>query len=93
MIDMFLVYEKNYLSYGDVDCVEETDMKLYDTKEKAIIEMERRKTMYIEDTENDFTYMENESSENCIVFADELSKTGDDREGEFHICVVELEVE
>ena len=33
---MFLVYEKNYLSYGDVDCVEETDMKLYDTKEKAI---------------------------------------------------------
>lgn len=49
--------------------------------------------MYIEDTENDFTYMENESSENCIVFADELSKTGDDREGEFHICVVELEVE
>ena len=31
---MFLVYEKNYLSYGDVDCVEKTDMKLYDTKEK-----------------------------------------------------------
>lgn len=89
---MFLVYEKNYLNYG-VDCVEETDMKLYDTKEKAITEMERRKTMYIEDTENDFTYMENESSENCIVFADELSETGDDREGEFHICVVELEVE
>ena len=24
---------------------------------------------------------------------DELSETGDDREGEFHICVVELEVE
>ena len=35
MIDMFLVYEKNYLSYGDVDCVEETDMKLYDTKENT----------------------------------------------------------
>ena len=67
--------------------------ELYDTKEKAITEMKRRKTMYIEDTENDFTYMENESSQNFIVFADELSKTGDDREGEFHICVAELEVE
>ena len=32
---MFLVYEKNYLSYGDVDCVEENDMKLYDTKENT----------------------------------------------------------
>lgn len=32
---MFLVYEKNYLSYGDVDCVEETDMKLYDNKRKS----------------------------------------------------------
>lgn len=93
MIDMFLVYEKNYLSYGDVDCVEETDMKLYDTKEKAITEMERRKTMYIEDTENDFTYMEMKVLKIVLLFADELSETGDDREGEFHICVVELEVE
>ena len=25
---MYLVYEKNYLSYGDVDCVEQLDMKL-----------------------------------------------------------------
>lgn len=29
---MFLVYEKNYNMDGDVDCVEETDMKLYDTR-------------------------------------------------------------
>lgn len=41
---MFLVYEKNYLNYG-VDCVKETDMKLYDTKEKAITEMKRRPAM------------------------------------------------
>ena len=33
---MFLVYEKNYLSYGDVDCIEETDMKLFSKKENAI---------------------------------------------------------
>lgn len=90
---MFLVYEKNYLSYGDVDCVEESDMKLFSTKEDAVKDIERRKTMYIDEKDNGFTYMENESSENCIVFADELSETGDDREGEFHICLVELEVE
>ena len=31
---MFLVYEKNYLSYGDVDCIEETDMKLFSNKDE-----------------------------------------------------------
>lgn len=87
---MFLVYEKNYLSYSDVDCVEETDMKLFSNKDNAIKEMERRKSMYIEDNDNDFTFMENESSDTCIVFADELSENGDDRSGEFHICLVEL---
>lgn len=87
---MYLVYEKNYLSYGDVDCVEETDMELFYTKEDALKEMELRKKKYIEDVDNGFTYMKEESSEDCIVFADELSKTGDERSGEFHICVTEL---
>ena len=67
-------------------------MKLFTTKEDAIKDMERRKIMYIDDKDNDFTFMENESSENCIVFADELSEYEDDREGEFHICLVELNV-
>ena len=89
---MFLVYEKNYLSYGDVDCIEETDMKLFSNKDNALKDMQRRKSMYIEDSDNEFTFMENESSDTCIVFADELSKNGDDRSGEFHICLVELKI-
>lgn len=89
---MFLVYEKNYLSYGDVDCVEETDMKLFNNKKSALEEMENRKNMFINDKDNDFTFMENESSDTCFVFADELNPHGDDRSGEFHICLVELEV-
>lgn len=89
---MFLVYEKNYLSYGDVDCVEESDMKLWANKKDAVVDMKSRKNMYVEDEDNDFTYMENESSDTCIVFADELSANGDDRSGEFHICLVELKV-
>lgn len=88
---MYLVYEKNYLSYGDVDCVEEADMKLFTNEQSALEEMKRRKKMYIEDKDNDFTFMENESSRVCFVFADELSDTGDDRAGEFHICLVKLE--
>lgn len=89
---MFLVYEKNYLSYGDVDCVEETDMKLFSNGKSALKDMERRKRMYIEDKDNDFTFMEDESSCECLVFADELSAHGDDRAGEFHICMVRLDV-
>ena len=89
---MYLVYEKNYLSYGDVDCVEETDMKLWTNKENAITDMETRKEMYIVDEDNDFTFMEDESSNECFVFADELQKNKDDRSGEFHICLVELKV-
>lgn len=86
---MYLVYEKNYLSYSEVDCVEETDMKLWTNKEKAIKDMQARKKMYIEDEENDFTFMENESNDRCFVFADELEQDGT-RDGEFHICLVEL---
>jgi len=88
---MFLVYEKNYLNYGDVDCVEESDMKLHRAKDKALSDMHERKKEYIEDKENDFTFMEDESSETCIVFADEYDKEHDSRIGEFHICLVELE--
>ena len=88
---MYLVYEKNYLNY-DVDCVEETDMNLWSSKENAIADMEKRKNMYIEDEDNDFTFMEDESSDTCFVFADELNKNRDDRSGEFHICLVELMV-
>lgn len=90
---MYLVYEKNYLNYGDVDCVEEDDMKLYSKKENATSEMERRKQMYIDDDENDFTFMEDESLENTFVFADELNKINGNRCGEFHICLVELNIE
>lgn len=88
---MYLVYEKNYLNY-DIDCVEETDMKLWATKEKALADMEARKEAYIEDEDNDFTFMEDESSDDCLVFADKLNKNEDYRSGEFHICLVELVV-
>ena len=89
---MFLVYEKNYLNYGDVDCVEEFDMKLWTSKENAIADMQKRKERYIEDKDNDFTFMEDESRIDCFVFADELYENGYDRSGEFHICLVELQV-
>ena len=56
------------------------------------MDMELRKKMYVEDEGNGFTYMEDESSDTCIVFVDELSPHGDDRSGEFHICMVELQV-
>ena len=75
---MFLVYEKNYLNYGDVDCVEETDMKLWTSKENAIADMQKRKERYIEDKDNGFTFMEDESWIECFVFADELYENGYD---------------
>lgn len=90
---MFLVYEKNYLNYGDVDCVEESDMKLWQCRNDAIRDMQNRKSLYILDKDNDFTFMEAESSDKCFVFADELSLRGDDRSGEFHICLVELQAQ
>ncbi len=89
---MYLVYEKNYLSYGDVDCVEEVDMKLWSNKENAIIDMQTRKEMYIADEDNGFTFMEDESNDKCLVFADELWENGSGRDGEFYICLVELEI-
>lgn len=87
---MYLVYEKNYLNYGEVDCVEESDMKLWTNKESAIEDMQSRKNVYIEDKDNGFTFMEDESNDNCFVFADELRNGY--RDGEFHICLVELKV-
>ena len=89
---MYLVYEKNYLSYGDVDCVEQLDMKLWVNKENALADMQKRKEMYIADKDNGFTFMENEGTSECIVFADELESDGISRCGEFHICLAELNV-
>ena len=90
---MFLVYEKNYLKYCDVDCVEESDMKLWQYRNDAMQDMQNRKRSYIDDKDNDFTFMEKESNDKCFVFADELSLSGDDRSGEFHICLVELQAQ
>ena len=87
---MYLVYEKNYLNF-DVDCVEETEMKLFSNKKSAINNMLERKESYINE-DNTFTFMKEESSKECLVFADELNDDGETREGEFHICLVELEV-
>ena len=89
---MYLVYEKNYLGYGEVDCVEQSDMKLWSNKENALADMQQRKEMYIADKDNDFTFMEEEGTRECIVFADELESDGVSRNGEFHICLVELDV-
>lgn len=89
---MYLVFEKNYLSYGDVDCVEKEDIRLWSKKENAIKDMQKRKEKYIEDKDNGFTFMAQESSDDCFVFADELNSDQSAREGEFHICMVELSV-
>ena len=90
---MFLVYEKNYLSYGEVDCVAEEDMSLHIYEKNAREDMQTRKKMYIADKDNDFTFMEDESSEDCIVFADEYNEERDTRSGEFHICLAKLRAE
>ena len=91
---MFLVYEKNYLNYIDVDCVEESEMKLFNNKENAIAYMQEKRDLYIADSEETgFTFMENESIETYFVFADELEENGYDRKGEFHICLIELQTE
>lgn len=90
---MYLVYEKNYLTYGDVDCVEESDMKLWKDKKNAEKDMRRRKAMYISNKDNGFTFMKDESSKDCFVFADELHVNEIDRNGEFHICLTELDIE
>lgn len=92
MTKMFLVYEKNYLTGADVDCVEESDMQLFMTKEAATNEMKCRMKRYISDPHTMFTFMKEESSDTCFVIADQLTPDTDDREGEFHICMAELPV-
>lgn len=86
----YLVYEKNYLSGGDVDTVDAVDMKLWATEAAAKQDMLERKAKYCEE-KNTFTFMENESSDVCFVFADGLIPKTDDRSGEFHICMQPLE--
>lgn len=88
---MFLVYEENYLKDCDVDCLEEADMKLYSDKSMAIDDINTRMEKYIADTDNGFTFLPEESSDTCLVFADELQDSGD-RDGEFHICLIELPI-
>ena len=39
-----------------------------------------------------FQFVEEESSENCYVFAESYDSKSGDRDGEFHICIVELDV-
>lgn len=88
---MFLVYEKNYLTGGDTDCVEECDMQLFTNRISAVKEMKRRKESYSKENFN-FKFVEEESSKNCYVFAESYDSKSGDRDGEFHICIVELDV-
>lgn len=88
---MFLVYEKNYLTGGDTDCVEECDMQLFTNRISAVKEIKRRKESYSKENFN-FKFVEEESSENCYVFAESYDSKSGDRDGEFHICIVELAV-
>lgn len=90
---MYLVYEKNYLGHGEVDCIDESEMMLFVSRDKALLEMDHRKNAYIASADNSFTFMPGESTEECIVFADELSEHGDTREGEFHICLAKLRLQ
>lgn len=82
---MFLVYEENYNMGGDVNCVEECDMKLFTNKGKALADMKKRKQEYIEDA--NFRYVKDESYEDLMYFEE---TNGD---GYFYICIVELKVE
>ena len=88
---MYLVYEKNYLCSGEIDCVYEEEMQLWTSKTDAIADMNMRKAMY--ELENDFTFMENESNDSCYIFAEGLCPDGVSRDGEFHICLVHLNVQ
>lgn len=49
---MFLVYEKNYLTGGDTDCVEECDMQLFTNRISAVKEIKRRKESYSKENFN-----------------------------------------
>ena len=82
---MFLVYEKNYLENSIVDVVEDYEFKLFQKREDAVAYMERKTDEYKQVSE--FTLQEDESSETCKVFVDNYEECG-----EFHICLVELEV-
>lgn len=84
----YLVYEKNYITGGDMDCVEEGDMRLFSHKNDALKEMYKRYDEYSK--EDYYAFMKNESRKDCYVFAENLSPNGNDRDGEFHVCLVAL---
>lgn len=85
---MFLVYEKFFTDHESSEVVGEEYMKLHSTKESAIWDMKMRREEF---ESRRYTYMEKESSENCLVFA-ELLSTGH-RLTEAHVCMVKLDVE
>lgn len=78
---VYLVYEKNYLTGGDVDCVEEYEMEIFAKEEDAQKNMQDRKQAY---EEEGFLFSEEDSTEEKLYFVDQ---TGD---GFFIICMARL---
>lgn len=86
---MFLVYEVNNLTSGDVNAVEESEMKLFHTKESAISEFERRKDAY--ETDGTYTFLPEFSDENIASYAEWVSEDHEMFEGGFEIRIAELQ--
>ena len=85
---MYLVLEKNY-GLTEVDIVEESEMKLYTTKEKAMEDLLNRKKSY--QKEAVFTFVPDESSETAFVMANEMDEDGSCN-GKFVITMMEIPV-
>lgn len=83
---MYLVYEKN--NFGEnIDCVDESEMRLFSTMEKALAEMRLRKNSYMMIEGN--TFVEKESDDFDYVF----SVKDEDINGKLHICVANIDVD
>ena len=80
-MESWLVYEVNDVCYADIPYCSVLDMKTFDTKEEAIIDMNERKQKYIEE-DNDWELSDEE--ENCITFLDTM------QEGSFDIRLIRL---
>lgn len=87
---MFIVAEINYIE--GVDAFDPEEAKLFHSEENAKKYAEALKDQYIEES-NDYTFMENQSSDTCYVFADRLWDDGESRDGEFRIIVSEIAVQ
>lgn len=79
--EVWLVYEINDLYYADVPFCSEMDMKVFETKEEAVAEMQTRKQKYITE-DNDWNL--SDETEDRITFDDDL------KEGSFDICLIQL---